>query len=558
MNLRPAELRSPVALLTSFALLCAALAGVLAFAGRASATTDLGKFTVSPATGNIADVPMTTSVTTSTGCNATTAQTLVLRLVNPITPTLTQPLAQSSTKTGVGADPFTVALQATAAKPSLQSALTASGVTAPYDGTYTVLLTCGTSTTADRFLAKVRVTGDTWTLLEQQATTLTASAASDVAVGGDLKLTASVSPTAAAGSVEFKNGDTSLGTAQVTNGTAELTVKAPAVAGPMAFSAVFTPTDTDAYSGAEASGSATIDYVVSAKDSDGNALADKPTLHLGQVVKVTAKGFAAGATAQVSVSGSSATFADVTANADGTVADYSFTVPNALSNDTHSLFFTVSGSRAEFPFVSTDEVSSSPSPTEDPDLTVTDADGNTLDTDPSLEPGQKVKITARGYTASAAVKVTLADSDTKFDDAKANSSGTVENYAFTVPKGIADGDHTLTLAEDKTDGHSVDFAFTTGSGDSSGSPSPSTSASDTGGTGTGGTGSGGSDTGGSSGGGSSGGSGSGTGGSMASTGAQIGAIGLASLAFLSAGGALVLHMRRKGLLTFGGDTPQHR
>ncbi|MFJ5301530.1 hypothetical protein [Streptomyces sp. NPDC088350] len=557
MTHRLAQLRSPVALLTCCALLFAALAGVLAFSGRASAATDLGKLTVAPASGNIADIPMTTSVTTSSGCNATTAQTVVLRLVNPTTPTSSLPLAQSSTKTGVGADPFTVALQATAAKPSLQSVLTSSGVSAPYDGTYTVILTCGTSATADRFLAKIRVTGTTWALLEQQATTLAVSAASGVSVGADLKLTATVTPASAAGSVEFKNGDTSLGTAQVTNGTAELTVKAPAIGGPLPFTAVFTPTDADAYSGAEATGSADIGYVVSAKDADGNALAADPTLYIGQKTKVTVKGFTPAATVHVSLANSTATYADLTANADGAVADYAFTVPDQLPNGDHTLQFSEkTGIYASLPFVSTDATpSGSPTPTEDPDLTVTDADGKTLGTDPALIPGQKVTITARGYTASAAVKVTLADSDAAFADAKANSAGTVDSYAFTVPSGIADGDHTLTLAEDKADGHSVSFAFTTGT-DSSGSPSPSPSDTDSGATPTDGSTTGGSDTGGTTGG--DNGTGTGTG-SMAATGTQIGAIGLASLAFLAAGSALVLHMRRKGLLTFGGDdTPQHR
>ncbi|MEU1275765.1 hypothetical protein [Streptomyces sp. NPDC005799] len=85
------------------------------------------------------------------------------------------------------------------------------------------------------------------------------------------------------------------------------------------------------------------------------------------------------------------------------------------------------------------------------------------------------------------------------------------------------------------------------------------SASETGGTDTGGAG-GGSDTGGSSGSGSGsgGGAGGGGGGSIAATGTQVGAIGLGSLALLSTGSALVLHMRRRGLLTFDGDTPQHR
>ncbi|MGW3288063.1 hypothetical protein ACWDR3_25865 [Streptomyces sp. NPDC001002] len=551
MTHRLAHLRSPVALLTSCALLFAALAGVLAFSGRASAATDLGKFTVTPAAGKIADIPMVTSVTTSTGCNATTAQTIVLRLISPTNPNSLLPLAQSSTKTGASADPFTVALQATAAKPSLQSALTSAGVVAPYDGTYTVALMCGTSTTADRFLAKIRVTGDSWALLEQQPTTLALTTPASVPVNGDLKLTATVTP-AVAGSVEFKTGDTSLGKADVTNGTAELTVKAPAVGGPRPYDAVFTPTDAEAYSSSQASAGANISYVVSAKDADGKVLAANPTLYIGQKVKVTVQGFTPATAVHVNLTNSTATYEDVTANADGVVADYAFTVPNALPNGAHSLQLSEkTGVFASFDLVSTDETPSSPTPTENPDLSVTDEDGNALDANPNLEAGQKVKITARGYTASAAVEVTLADSEETFLDAKANAEGTVENYEFTVPEDIEDGDHTLTLAEDKTDGQSVDFAFTTGD-DSSESPEPSASDSASDGTDTGGSDSGGSDTGG-----SSGGSGGGTGGSMAATGTQIGAIGLASLAFLSAGGALVLHMRRKGLLSFGSDTPQH-
>jgi hypothetical protein len=532
----------------------AALAGVVAFSGRAHAATELGKFTVSPASGNITDIPMTTSVTTSAGCNLTTAQTVLLRLVSPANPSTLLPLAQSVAKSGVGADPFTVGLQAITGK-SLQSQLASTGLTAPFDGTYTAALTCGTSTTADRFLAKVRVTGDTWTLLEQQATSLALTATGGVSVGSDLKLTAAVSPGAAAGSVEFKNGDTSLGTATVTDGKAELTVKAPAIGGLATYSAVFTPADPDAYATSEATVSALIGYAVSAKDADGRALGADPTLAIGQKVKVTVQGFTPAATVGVTLTGSNATYPDVTASADGAVVDYAFTVPDALPNGDHGLHFSEkSGVFASLDFVSTDAATSSPSPTENPDLTVTDEDGKTLGTNPSLDAGQKVTITARGYTASAAVKVTLADSDATFADAKANTDGTVDTYAFTVPSDIADGDHTLTLAEDKTDGHSVAFAFTTGTDDSTESPSPSASDTESSGTPTGGSGSDGSDTGGTTGGDSGTGSGS-----MAATGTEVGAIGLASLAFLAAGSALVLHMRRKGLLAFGnGDTPQHR
>ena len=561
MTHRLAHLRSPVALLSCCALLFAALAGVLALSGRAQAATTLGKFTVAPATGSISDNPMTTSVTSSAGCPNTTQVTAVLKVYKPTDSAVQTNLAQSVTKPPLGTAPFTVdmkALAGTTAK-SLEQALRVWIPDGSLDGTYTLGLGCGGGTTADGFLAKVRVTGTSWALLEQQPTSLTLAAASGVPVGGDLKLTAAVTP-AAAGSVEFKSGDTSLGTAPVADGKAELTVKAPAIGGLTTYSAAFTPTDPDAYAGSEATASTSIAYAVTAKDADGNALADKPTLHIGQSVKVTAKGFAPAAAVHVTLSGSTAT-ADVTANADGAVVDYAFTVPNALPNDDHSLYFNNAsdGSRAEFDFVSTDAATSSPGPTDDPDLTVTDEDGKTLDTNPALTPGQKLKITARGYTASAAVKVTLADSEATFADAKANSAGTVDSYAFTVPSDIADGDHTLTLAEDRTDGHSVDFAFTTGD-DSGESPSPSPSDTSSGGTDTGGSTSGGSDTGGTTGGDSGTGTGTGTGsGSMAATGTEAGAIGLASLAFLAAGSALVLHMRRKGLLTFGnGDTPQHR
>ncbi|MCZ9340811.1 hypothetical protein NGM37_23915, partial [Streptomyces sp. TRM76130] len=170
-----------------------------------------------------------------------------------------------------------------------------------------------------------------------------------------------------------------------------------------------------------------------------------------------------------------------------------------------------------------------------------------LDANPDLEPGQTVRITATGYTAGATVEVTLADSEETFEDAQANAEGTVEEYAFTVPEEIEDGDHTLTLAEvsDEEDAHSVDFAFTTGaqtgeSPDPSGSASASGDASGTDGGGTDGSGSGGGT------GGGTGGSGTGyTSGTMASTGAQVGAVALTALALLSAGAALVLHMRRK-------------
>ncbi|MFE4829597.1 Ig-like domain-containing protein [Streptomyces sp. NPDC056672] len=201
--------------------------------------------------------------------------------------------------------------------------------------------------------------------------------------------------------------------------------------------------------------------------------------------------------------------------------------------------------------------SGSQSPEEPADLEVVDADGNPLGENPNLEAGQKVAVTARGYAPSAVVKVSLSDSETAFADATADAEGIVQGYDFTVPDEIADGDHTLTLAEDKADGHSVAFAFTTGEvADPDPSPEPSDSTGEDGGTTDGATGgdTGGSDTGGT--GGSDGGSGSagggsgGGGGSLASTGTGVAAIGLGSLALLFVGAAFVVSARRKGMLTF--------
>ncbi|MER5944299.1 Ig-like domain repeat protein [Streptomyces sp. NPDC001928] len=563
MNHRLAQLRSPVALLTCCALLCAALAGVLSSAGRASAATDLGKFTLSPATGSIRTDPLSTDATSSTGCadQTTTPNTPYLWVYRPSNPAVGVPVAVSESTVPTGTAPFTVKLKALPTPRTLEAALKAFvPAGSPLDGTYTIGLSCRSGLTSPRFLAKVRVAGDTWTLLEQQATTLALSAADGVAVNADLKLTATMTPPTATGSVEFKEGETSLGTAQVTAGKAELTIKAPAIGGPHTYQAAFKSADPDAFSDATGSDPVGIGYLLTAKDADGNALGDKPELAIGQKVKITVQGFTPGATVKVSQAPmTGATFTDATANAQGSVADYEYTVPDrTISGDTN-VFFDEAGSanhRAAFDFAATDE-EPSPDPTDPADLEVKDEDGNTLDANPNLTPGQKVTITARGYTKDATVKVTLAESEETFENAKANAVGTVDKYAFTVPKDMADGDHVLTLAEDKEDGHVVDFAFTTGETDESPEPSPSDSATDgtdTGGTDTGGTTSGGAAGGGT--GGDTGGTGGGTG-SMASTGTQIGAIALTALALLCAGSALVLHFRRKGLLTFGGNTPRH-
>jgi hypothetical protein len=187
----------------------------------------------------------------------------------------------------------------------------------------------------------------------------------------------------------------------------------------------------------------------------------------------------------------------------------------------------------------------SPTPGTPADLDVTDADGKALEINPTLTAGQKVLITARGYTKDAKVKVTLADSEAALPDATANAEGTVSAYAFTVPAEIEDGSYTLTLAEPGTGGHSVEFLFAIGD-----APGPDPSPSDSAGADDGGT-TGGVDGGsGTSAAGGSGGGGDTATGPLAATGTSALALGAAALALCGLGTAFVMHTRRKGLLRF--------
>ncbi len=91
-------------------------------------------------------------------------------------------------------------------------------------------------------------------------TTLSVSPASTTTAGSDVTLTAAISP-AAVGAVEFFDGTTSLGTADVESGTASLTTAALAE-GDHSLTATFTPDDVTAYSG---STSDAVTYTVTAE-----------------------------------------------------------------------------------------------------------------------------------------------------------------------------------------------------------------------------------------------------------------------------------------------------
>jgi PKD repeat protein len=91
-------------------------------------------------------------------------------------------------------------------------------------------------------------------------TALAVSPASPVVAPADATLTATVSGAGAAGTVEFFNGTTSLGTSAVASGTATKSLTALA-AGSYSYTAVFTPTNAALFTSSTSSASA---YVVNA------------------------------------------------------------------------------------------------------------------------------------------------------------------------------------------------------------------------------------------------------------------------------------------------------
>lgn len=233
----------------------AAGGALVATAGAANAEV-IGSLTVDPTTGSLSSVM---SSTTSTSCPVgATNFVLVLNGGNIVGETVAGQMningnagLSSIGSTGGDGNPMTVPWAQTL------ELLDSSNGTPLAAGDYTVTFRCRTalqSASLGDFTGTWRVLGSgasrTWQFVAPAAaattTTLAASPTGPLTSGDSTTLTATVSPAAVAGSVEFKNGATSLGTAPVSGGTASLpNVVLPA--GSNAVTATFTPTDTATY-----------------------------------------------------------------------------------------------------------------------------------------------------------------------------------------------------------------------------------------------------------------------------------------------------------------------
>lgn len=447
------------ALLLCCSLLLAAAAVVVGLAPQARAEGELGGLTFATTSGKIADNPTFPKVSTEAACPADFAAQLQVSVVVPSGGTA----LLGRTTAGAPYDQGPVAADIPAGT-ALENRLRTAIPTGSLDGTYEIRLFCRNATNVgfDYFTTRIQVAGDSWAVKAAAATPTTTSLAATPAdtapVGAEVTLKAAVTPGDAAGKVTFLDGATVLGAVDVASGAAELKTSA-LTAGAHSLTAKFVPTDPAAFDPSESQG-----------------------------------------------------------------ANYTIT-----------------------------EAGSSPPPDPDPtdepaDLDVTDEDGTPLDANPTLTAGQKVLVTARGYTKDAKVKVALTGSEETFPDATADAEGTVPDYEFTVPDPLADGSYTLTLTEDKAEGHLVEFVFSIGEAPGP-DPSPGGSESADGGA-TGGSteGSDGGATGGS---GDSGGGGDGGGtGPLALTGGSALPLGLAALSLCGLGTLFVVRARRGGLLKF--------
>ncbi|MFG3688040.1 Ig-like domain-containing protein [Micromonospora sp. NPDC047740] len=345
--------------------------------------------------------------------------------------------------------------------------------------------------------------------------------------GTALALTAEVKPRVegeqpATGSVSFvrlpaggSNGEQAIGSAELAAGAATVTV-ADLPSGAYDLKAVFTPATGSGWQAAE---SARTRFVIGTPTQTTTTLAVTPDgpKPQGTELTLTARVTPTDATGSVQFMDGSAALGGAQPVASG-VASLKTTQLAAGSHPLKAVFTPQnevdhSGSTSQ---AVTYQVTA---PGQVDGLEVTDADGNKLGVNPTLSPGQKVTVVARGFAGNETITVTLNDAEPTTVTA---ADGTAR-YELTVPADAPDGAARLTLAGAA---HRVVFDFTVvGNGDDDGDGDG-----DGDGNGDGGDGNGDGGTG---------------GGQLPRTGLPLIGIGLTGMALVGAGSGAVVSTRRR-------------
>ncbi|GAA4468244.1 Ig-like domain repeat protein [Phytohabitans houttuyneae] len=219
-------------------------AGVLVAVASPAQAASLGAITVAPTNGTVDANPMFTTATSQNACPSGFGENAGLRVGPAGGPY--QNLARALGGGGYDQAPVTISPNR-----SLAQAL---GVTTVAPGSYVIIIECFSLTAGrhpDEFQLPIVVEGTNWRVdsgpvAEDTTTTLAVSPAT-IESGDEVTLTATVAPSNAAGTVQFRRGaSTVIGTAPVASGTASLTTTSLPI-GTHSITAVFTPASPAAF-----------------------------------------------------------------------------------------------------------------------------------------------------------------------------------------------------------------------------------------------------------------------------------------------------------------------
>ncbi|MDO0935888.1 Ig-like domain-containing protein [Streptomyces sp. DG2A-72] len=284
------------------------------------------------------------------------------------------------------------------------------------DGTYELRVRCrddfgGFAPGEPYWSQKISVSGDTWMVGEGvQATSVVLGADDlDAEIGQEVTLTATVTPTDAAGTVAFLEGETSLGEATVANGKAEFKTKTLSE-GSHDIVARFTPTDATKFGSSE-SASARVQVRLARyemQDGSGKRLAENPALERGQKVKLIVRRCQPDTTFALAMERNDAEFPSAKSDAGGTVTWQELAIPDdAVEGDSAWTLspgctgeVVTDGTLAAVPF--TVPAPSSESPGDDPSDEPSDDPSDDPSGEPSDDPSGDTSGTTSGTTSGAA------------------------------------------------------------------------------------------------------------------------------------------------------------
>ncbi|WP_436523350.1 Ig-like domain-containing protein [Actinoplanes sp. HUAS TT8] len=269
----------------------AATALVLPFGAAAQAAPPAGSFgtlTATPATGADITVP---KVRTSAGCGTTGADSYWGYLFGPGKFTGGVQVVTPKDTNFSATAPFDIQVDN-----SFKDVATDQGTTI-VAGEYDLVITCvdsfeqheyGTFTTAFYFTSPTAYTTTDPNSSSPSTTTISVDPTGPVTAGDEVTLKAAVTPAAAAGKVQFKDGSENLGSeVTVANGVAELKTTA-LTAGTHTLTAVFTPTTAGVSGSTSSAATLVVNRAAAQATSVGLAVNPQPTVEQFSPVALTA------------------------------------------------------------------------------------------------------------------------------------------------------------------------------------------------------------------------------------------------------------------------------